>query len=172
MATTTVRCTRACRAVSTVRCSKLGSGRAVLVGDAAHAFSPNLGCGAASGMQDGALLGACVAKHLEASGSWEGVADAWTHQRLADAHAYACISDALTDFLYFLRHKSYWRLLKSLPAGSVLMLTFFIATCPLPSAHLLHGLLQCCFLDSYHVAQLCICMGASLLSASQVFVMC
>jgi 2-polyprenyl-6-methoxyphenol hydroxylase-like FAD-dependent oxidoreductase len=124
-----------------VRCSKLGSGRAVLVGDAAHAHSPNIGCGAASGMQDGALLAACVAKHLQAGGSLEGVADAWTHRRLADAHAYTRISEAMSEFQYFKYHKSYLRLLKFAPIGSILMLSVIMTTMPLPSAGLPRGLL-------------------------------
>ena len=43
-----------------VYCSKLGSGRCVLVGDAAHAVSPDIGAGASSAMADATLLVTCV----------------------------------------------------------------------------------------------------------------
>jgi len=45
-----------------VKCSKIASGRAALIGDAAHAVSPNIGMGCAAALQDGELLArACVA---------------------------------------------------------------------------------------------------------------
>jgi hypothetical protein len=146
----------ACRAVSFVRCSKLGSGRAVMVGDAAHAFSPNLGCGAASGMQDGVLLAACVAKHLEAGLCLDGIAETWTESRIADAHAYTRISYSLAELQYYPLHKSLLRLVKALPVGGIVMLTFVISSLPLPGAEApLHAAITCSTVPLPFTALLC-----------------
>ena len=43
-------------------CTKIASGRAVLIGDAAHAMSANLGMACSAALQDGEILSrACVA---------------------------------------------------------------------------------------------------------------
>jgi hypothetical protein len=123
-----------CRKISFVRCSKLGSGRAVLVGDAAHAIAPNIACGAASALEDGVLLAACVEAHMQASGSLEGIAKAWTATRLADAHALTNISRMYSDLTYFKLYKQWSRWLLSLPVGGTLQLSFILPALPLPGA--------------------------------------
>lgn len=58
-------CAHVCRKSGTVQCSKLGSGRCVLIGDAAHCTSPALGTGAASALQDGRILAEVAAELLQ-----------------------------------------------------------------------------------------------------------
>lgn len=71
-----------CRTPKFVSCSKLGSGRAVLVGDAAHAVSPNVAAGCNAGLQDGAVLAEAV---KAAGGDLDAVADLYSAARLEDA---------------------------------------------------------------------------------------
>ena len=54
-----------------VQCSKLGSGRCVLIGDAAHNTPPAIGTGAASALQDTAVLADAVDALLAAGSGTE-----------------------------------------------------------------------------------------------------
>ena len=71
----------ACRTVTFVTCSKLGSGRAVLLGDAAHALSPNIAAGCNAALQDAAVLADSV---KAVGGDVDRVADRFTADRLQD----------------------------------------------------------------------------------------
>lgn len=57
-----------------MQCNKLGSGRCVLIGDAAHNTPATIGTGAASALQDTAILADVADQLLEASKSTETTA--------------------------------------------------------------------------------------------------
>lgn len=113
----------------------------MLIGDAAHSMSPNLGCGATAGMADATLLATTAAAlhasagtptgDITSSGSslaashalmhaphaFERLADEWTRERLHDAHAYTLVSKGVSDLTWFKYHEDFWRLLKALPVA-------------------------------------------------------
>lgn len=110
-----------------VFCNKLGVGRCVFIGDAAHAVSPQLGVGCTSGLADSALLAPLAAKlHSDTTRSngqgngklASGLGDLgaeWTKVRLRDARAYVRLSKSLNDFAYPHFHKNPFMLLRAAP---------------------------------------------------------
>lgn len=62
--------------------SRWASGRVTLLGDAAHAMTPDLGIGAAEAMQDALVLAACLSEH----GPLEGIR-AYERRRIRKANA-------------------------------------------------------------------------------------
>ena len=101
-----------CRQSVFVTCSKLASGRAILLGDAAHAMSANLGMACNVALQDSQVLSeACIA----ASGDVVASAQEYNQDRLGNVHAVARVSrhvDARNTFKY---HRSLTRVLAALP---------------------------------------------------------
>ena len=99
-------------------CNKLGVGRCVFVGDAAHAVSPQLGVGCTSGLADSALLATLAAtlrssasaSNAESNGQQQGglggLGKEWTKLRMRDARAYVRLSKSLNDFAYLNFHKN------------------------------------------------------------------
>eukprot|EP00892_Ulva_mutabilis_P008246 jgi/Ulvmu1/5794/UM025_0048.1 len=95
-----------------VNCSKLASGRAVLIGDAAHAMSANLGMGCNSALCDAQILGGCVAA---SRGDAAAAAAAYNATRIHDVHALSRISRKLNDAVNHPYHGSFWKLLWGAP---------------------------------------------------------
>lgn len=79
------------------RCATLCSGRVVLVGDAGHSCVPTLGHGANSALESAALLAAALkaagGAASVASGKLEEALEAYSRQRLPDAHAVVQLSE-------------------------------------------------------------------------------
>ena len=102
----------------------------MLIGDAAHSVSPNLGYGATAGMADAHLLATTAASMHAGSAAgaqrtehtFAGLAEEWTRERLHDAHAYTRLSRSVSDLTMFKIHKSWARLLAALPLAVPLMM--------------------------------------------------
>eukprot|EP00892_Ulva_mutabilis_P008251 jgi/Ulvmu1/5799/UM025_0054.1 len=94
--------------------SKLGSGRAVLVGDAAHAMSPHLGMGCNSALTDGAKLGAAL---RAVGGDLDTVAAEFTAVRLPEVLALVRMTKLQYINVTAKIHKSFSRILLALPFG-------------------------------------------------------
>eukprot|EP00892_Ulva_mutabilis_P004958 jgi/Ulvmu1/2834/UM143_0006.1 len=95
-----------------ITCSKLASGRAVLLGDAAHALSPNIGMGANSALQDSEILShKCVA----AGGEIVAALRQFNAERLTNAHTVTHVSKRIDDASYYKYHKNVFAFLKGLP---------------------------------------------------------
>lgn len=73
------------------RPTRLASGPICIVGDAAHAMSPQLGLGTTLAVQDALVLAACV----DTDGAIEGAAR-YAHNRLRTVRAYQALSRGLT----------------------------------------------------------------------------
>ena len=92
-----------CRSPTFVTCSKIASGRAVLLGDAAHCISPNIGMGCQSALQDSDVLShACVA----ANGDINASAKEYNARRLQNVHVLTHISRQLDVLETFRFHKN------------------------------------------------------------------
>ena len=126
-----------CRTANFIKCSKLGSGRCVLIGDSAHAHSANIGSGCTTALQDTTALAACVAQSLRPSSSFGAksgvsvpadVADDWTRARLHDAHACVRISKCMEDMGRLKLHKSPLLFAQSLPVSMAAVISMM----PLP----------------------------------------
>lgn len=113
-------------------CNKLGRGRCVFVGDAAHAVSPQLGVGCTSGLADSTLL-ATLAKTLRNPAESSGkplttkvglgvLGEQWTKLRMRDARAYVKMSKSLNDFAYMKFHKNPFLLLTAAPEAVPMVL--------------------------------------------------
>lgn len=140
-----------CRTPSIIFCNKLGVGRCVFVGDAAHAVSPQLGVGCTSGLADSALL-ATLAETLhknaavelqsgnKTSSSLADIGKEWTKVRMRDARAYVQMSKSLNDMAYMNFHKNPLMLLKAAPEAvpMVLFKTRFPGRRALPSSACSH----------------------------------
>lgn len=96
----------------------------MLIGDAAHSVSPNLGYGATAGMADATLLATTAATRYErhthymseATGhAFDHIGEEWTHERLHDAHAYTRLSKSVSNVTLFKHHKDWRLLLQALP---------------------------------------------------------
>lgn len=116
-------------------CSKLASGRALLLGDAAHAISPNIGMGCIAALQDSEILArACIA----ADGDIEASAAQYNTDRLANAHALTLVSqqvDAVNTYQY---HRNLVDLLTAFPYKLSQEAARLPASVPVP------GALSCC----------------------------
>eukprot|EP00892_Ulva_mutabilis_P001614 jgi/Ulvmu1/11453/UM076_0028.1 len=118
------------RTVSFVTCSKLGSGRAVLLGDAAHALSPNVAAGCNAALQDAAVL----ADSIQAVGrDLDRVADQFTADRLHDVQAITRISRQIDDVLCYGFHGDLQRTLRGVPITTTLILSALPAESAWPS---------------------------------------
>lgn len=95
------------------RPTRLASGPVCIVGDAAHAMSPQLGLGTTLAVQDALVLAACVDAH----GAVEGAAR-YSRSRLRTVRAYQALSRGLTP-CFQLDGKGLWRDL--LFAGALFM---------------------------------------------------
>ena len=78
------------------RPTRLAAGPVCIVGDAAHAMSPQLGLGTTLAVQDALVLAACVDKH----GALEGAAR-YAGSRLRTVRTYQALSRALTPCFQF-----------------------------------------------------------------------
>ena len=70
-----------CAVASSVWCSDVGSGKCVLVGDAAHAMHPSLGMGVNSELEDAYLLSLYLSGRVEPGDKVPDGATAWYHFR-------------------------------------------------------------------------------------------
>eukprot|EP00892_Ulva_mutabilis_P008247 jgi/Ulvmu1/5795/UM025_0049.1 len=95
-----------------ITCSKLASGRAVIIGDAAHAMSPNLGMGCNSALCDAQVLGGCVAA---SRGDAAAAAAAYNTKRLRDVQGLTRLSRKLNEAVNYPYHGSFWKLLWGAP---------------------------------------------------------
>lgn len=95
------------------RPTRLASGPVCIVGDAAHAMSPQLGLGTTLAVQDALVLAACVGSH----GPVDGAAQ-YSRSRLRTVRAYQALSRGLTP-CFQLDGKGLWRDL--LFAGALLV---------------------------------------------------
>eukprot|EP00892_Ulva_mutabilis_P007319 jgi/Ulvmu1/495/UM001_0503.1 len=92
-----------------VSCNKLGSGRAVLIGDAAHAMPSTIGMGCNMALLDGqALARAAVA----VAGDLDAVAAQFTRDHLPDMHAVLRVAQRMYDVQNFRLHGNRWRALQ------------------------------------------------------------
>lgn len=121
----------ACRPLKFVNCSKIASGRAVLLGDAAHAMSPNLGMGCNSALADAQVLGSCVAT---AGGRPEALAAAYNAARSRDVRALTRISRKLNDAVNLPYHGSIRRLLWGAPVYLSMIAGIVLKSPKTPSA--------------------------------------
>eukprot|EP00892_Ulva_mutabilis_P008269 jgi/Ulvmu1/5814/UM025_0071.1 len=130
------------RPIQFVTCSKLASGRALLVGDAAHAMSPNLGSACNIALQDTLILSEAI---TAAAGDLPAVARAYDTARRNNAQAVTRISQRIDAASTYKQHRS---MLRAAP-GWVYSLTFGMnllpKTVPIPgvlrpSVNLLAGL--------------------------------
>lgn len=111
---------RACRRSAFVTCSKLGSGRAVLIGDAAHAMPPTIGMGCNLALLDcTALTDAAVAT----GGNLDAVAERFTREHLPDVRAVSRLARRMCDFQFARFHGSRYRAMQ----GRFVALSFALA---------------------------------------------
>eukprot|EP00892_Ulva_mutabilis_P008248 jgi/Ulvmu1/5796/UM025_0051.1 len=106
-----------------VRCSKLGSGRAMLVGDAAHSMSLLLGMGFNSALQDTLVLSRAVAA---CGGVTAAVGSRYSAMHTPDAHALVRIGKSMEAPRRYKEHKSVARWM----CGKANMATLFAGTMP------------------------------------------
>ena len=105
-----------CRTPTFVTCSKIASGRAVLLGDAAHAVSPNIGFGCAAALQDSEVLSrACIA----AGGDVEASGVDYNDMRLDNAHMLTHVSRSIDAVQGYNYHKNVFKALRGLPYFAV-----------------------------------------------------
>jgi kynurenine 3-monooxygenase len=83
----------------TVRCRPWHAGRAVLVGDACHAFVPFSGQGANAALEDAAALASSIEDHAP---KWERAFERYAERRKPDTDAIADLSAAMTPLLLWL----------------------------------------------------------------------
>ena len=96
----------ACRQSKFVKCNKLGSGRAVLVGDAAHAMSPTIGMGCNTALLDGQALAAAA---VAAGGDVGAIEAHLTREHLPDVHAVLRVARRMYDAKHLRFHGNCWR---------------------------------------------------------------
>jgi FAD binding domain len=72
---------RTCRTTSYVENTSFGGGRAILVGDAAHGFCPNIGMGLTSAIADAVVLGDAIEA---AGGHVARLPSTWTSLRMPE----------------------------------------------------------------------------------------
>ena len=112
-----------------VTCNKLGSGRAVLIGDAAHAMSANIGMGCNTALLDGQALAAAA---VAAGGDVDAIAAQLTRDHLPDVGAVSRISRGLYDATFVKAHGN--RLAAFAGAPFVMWQVATIFSAKLPSA--------------------------------------
>ena len=112
-------------------CSKLTSGRAVLIGDAAHSVSPNIGMGCSAAMQDSEVLSrACIA----AGGDVEASAARFNTDRLANAHALTLVSQRVDTVSTYQYHNNLAGVVAALPYKIAQSAARIPASIPVPGA--------------------------------------
>lgn len=117
-----------CRSPTFVTCSKLASGRAVLLGDAAHAVSANVAVGCASALQDSQILSrACIA----ADGDVTAAAQRFDEDRLADAQTLTKASKGLDAVMNYKFHGGLLAVAAGLPYYVARKVTWMSPTAPL-----------------------------------------
>lgn len=121
----------ACRGLRFVTCSKLASGRALLIGDAAHAMSPNLGMGCNLALQDTLVLSDAIDAH---PGNPEGIAAAYDSARRRNAHAATRLSELLDATVTYKYHRCVLRAVAGWPVTLTAGVNYVPASVPLPGA--------------------------------------
>ena len=117
-----------CRTPTFVTCSKLASGRAVLLGDAAHCISPNIGMGCQSALQDADVLShACVA----ADGDINASVKEFNARRLQNVHALTHISRQLDLLETFRFHRNVFAAAVAMPYALPQIITGLTASAPI-----------------------------------------
>lgn len=108
-------------------CSKLASGRAVLLGDAAHSVSPNVGMGCNAALQDSEVLSrACIA----AGGDVTASAAEYADTRLTNSHVLTRVSERLDAVQSFGYTKDIFAALRGLPYHLVQQAGFGVSSVP------------------------------------------
>lgn len=114
-----------------MHCSKIGSGRAVLIGDAAHAISPNLGMGCNLALQDTLVL----SNALEAAaGDIAAAVRDYDASRAPSARVMARTSERVDAVDTFRNHRNPVRALGALPTWLTLAAARLPPTSKIPSA--------------------------------------
>lgn len=122
----------ACRTLRFITCSKLASGRALLVGDAAHAMSPNLGMGCNISLQDTLVIDEAIAA---AGGDAAAIAQWYSDARRSNAHAVVRISERLDAAMTFKHHRSVLRAALGWPLSLTVGMNYVPRTVPIPGRH-------------------------------------
>lgn len=118
-------------------CSRLGTGRAVLIGDAAHAMSANLGMGCNTALLDGAALAAAA---VAVRGDLGALQARYTADHHPDVAAMNRLSRGLYDVLFLGDHNKWLRAFAGAPA--TLWVASGFTAAKLPGARL-PPLMQC-----------------------------
>lgn len=121
--------THACSAVQFVTCSKLASGRALLVGDAAHAMSPNLGMGCNIALQDTLVISSAISA---AAGDMQAVGRLYDDARRSNAQAATRISERLDAAVTYKQHRSVLRAASGWPLALTRSMNFIPPKVPIP----------------------------------------
>lgn len=134
-----------CRRPRFVTCSKIASGRALLIGDASHAISPNIGMGCNSALQDAhALARSCIAASSTSRGAARcDAAAAASHygtSRLAFAQMLPFVSARIDGFATIRYHGDTRRALRGFP--------YFLASeiANVPESYGIPGAYACCIM--------------------------
>lgn len=112
-------------------CNKLACGRAILIGDAAHAVSPRLGMGCNSALQDSEVLSrACIA----AAGDVVAAAQQYNEMRLSNVQALTHVAWRLEQVSgYQMKyHRNLSAALAGLPYYLTQMANFIPPSAPVP----------------------------------------